>query len=1746
MKKRIVSLLLAALLFVTLLPAEALAYVGNVNKEGPLRNRTEPVTIKREGVDDGSQLYSMKMKNGKLVFFLAVDGPHIGKSVTNSDRGYTATGDSFRKGVYEQARFTLQTRRAQQELPIQKMEVVDLKDEVQRGQLSRISYGMAPTENALTVKYTFANVPAPEFACYISYYFVELDKGTSEGDFEATYVTADGKTYALVAQAFWGLDISTDFTTTPDFVFRWFQEYHGFSRMGHAQADPSAHVKASRSYKQNGTYTAKSTDITAGMGRTNVSGMFGKGDVCEVYSDSYGVDSPFVLAHEETLRRTNDAKATAYMTYDAENDLLTAECGTERIGGRTGHPPISAIQVWGFRDVYTKKEAASLAEVKFTEPDRVTIPQDADRLGLYKSGGKIVAAPITDTARENVLKKKYGEPLYILCGDFEPGRDDNGKYYEYTDRKVGLTSTITATWGSGQHFRVRVDENGFVTRFDTTAQVTYSTPRFLLYSANNGVTKAAELAFDGEVLALNMKPEDNAVLVFIDIPEVSSRISKALIKGNGGLELSGKMGLDLILNCGSDSLIELKRLGYGPKKEKDDSISFVQKGFEARGHLDTGALMGLDLAELEADINTFDGEEQYNFSLELNVFDLFETAAELNLKRLNNGRLAPNDLYFRLAVAGGIPIVPPVPTSFIKGGGGGFYGLADTINGDFIAIPPIRVKMSVKGDYVKVIEGWANVTVGPSYLEFAGTDLTIAKMDFIDEFKMYLRLVGEKRTYKRTEYTGLRAGGGMGLKLAAPNNDTAIGTIFELDTEIEASIFGGLDNYSKPQNAHVNLDSRGSIKATVKIPKKLGSLSFGRLGGKKLVNTQVDFILGAETAIPVGKNAGSTAKEVLKNVTTDAWKNLNIYGGISKKGSLVLTGYRIYYIIPNHFGGAIDLRWRNDNWTLEDEITKNNWGWGPGTQSVRAMSAPVWTTQVADCLDAETGEQVGIAVLEVSTYEVAQNGIALLAAQNFNGKYTESIDYTPDGAPDGKLGMFIAPKDGDVAKLKQELGVYQVADDASLTKIELKEAVEKNAEEIEDSELESANMAEVTVDNEDGSTTAGLLINLGANSNAASKWKIEASCDFTYEFLASAELTGVKLNLSGQNATADITNPQTGKTYAVRFYLDTADGSGTNYYLGMVESSPYEWTIPTSGALAPTGDYYVTAVLVEGVKADLNGNGTIEETEFSWVTVDTKTSTSPIRYTNSSTPNAPSNVTLAATGNETLTASWNAVDGADGYRVALYYTDDNGDVQQAGAAYVLENEDFDSSKQPHATKDASGKLSLRMAPTVGGNNVTVGYPNRTATAEGEVNKEDVSFSFTEKENDITPTEKDYFVKVEAFKTEKAAGVTGDLRYYSNPAESGKVNLPTYSPPDVGVITDTQYVRLDGSNGYATLLWNALPTGTLFKINSAVDSITITPEQGRGTFTVAGDSPEWTVTCNEAARQLIANSGRVKLTVKRGLDTTDYYLRLALDDVPPLLTLDADNVCADMTTGAYTVAGRTEPGLTVTMGIPNAANSPTATADEAGRFSFAGTLEGNATEGFTAILANVSAQDEAGNETIAPALISARPDLTPPEEDDPTDPTDPTDPSNPGGGNPGGGSSGGGSYGGGTRPSIAAEKTSRDARSATDYTDGIYGLTFRSSASFASFRGVQVDGKTIAPGNYIAEEGSIVVYLKAVYLRTLKPGKHTVTILSSEGDATMSFTIGGVTTGDAGIMLYAMSAALSLAGTAVVRGRKRRG
>ena len=128
------------------------------------------------------------------------------------------------------------------------------------------------------------------------------------------------------------------------------------------------------------------------------------------------------------------------------------------------------------------------------------------------------------------------------------------------------------------------------------------------------------------------------------------------------------------------------------------------------------------------------------------------------------------------------------------------------------------------------------------------------------------------------------------------------------------------------------------------------------------------------------------------------------------------------------------------------------------------------------------------------------------------------------------------------------------------------------------------------------------------------------------------------------------------------------------------------------------------------------------------------------------------------------------------------------------------------------------------------------------------------------------------------------------------------------------------------------------------------------------------------------------------------------------------------------------------------------------------------------------------------------------------------------------------------------PSISVLETSY-------YDGGRTGLTFISSASFDSFKGVQVDGKTLAARNYIAGRGSIEVYLKPAYLRTLTNGDHIVTILSAEGDVSavfaVSVTAGSVTGGktspstfDPGVTVYAAAALVSLTGLTLLP-RKRR-
>ena len=117
-----------------------------------------------------------------------------------------------------------------------------------------------------------------------------------------------------------------------------------------------------------------------------------------------------------------------------------------------------------------------------------------------------------------------------------------------------------------------------------------------------------------------------------------------------------------------------------------------------------------------------------------------------------------------------------------------------------------------------------------------------------------------------------------------------------------------------------------------------------------------------------------------------------------------------------------------------------------------------------------------------------------------------------------------------------------------------------------------------------------------------------------------------------------------------------------------------------------------------------------------------------------------------------------------------------------------------------------------------------------------------------------------------------------------------------------------------------------------------------------------------------------------------------------------------------------------------------------------------------------------------------------------------------------------------------------------------YDGGNTGLTFISSAAYSGFKGVQVDGETLAAKNYTSREnGGSQVCLKPDYLRGLTNGDHIVTILSAEGDVAAVFTVSvtGVsgsknspTTFDPGVTVYAAAALVSLTGLTLLP-RKRR-
>ena len=57
----------------------------------------------------------------------------------------------------------------------------------------------------------------------------------------------------------------------------------------------------------------------------------------------------------------------------------------------------------------------------------------------------------------------------------------------------------------------------------------------------------------------------------------------------------------------------------------------------------------------------------------------------------------------------------------LNGGGAGFSNLADTVNGDYFAIPPLKLRGTLKGTYLHLIEGKGDVVIGPSEISLTAS-----------------------------------------------------------------------------------------------------------------------------------------------------------------------------------------------------------------------------------------------------------------------------------------------------------------------------------------------------------------------------------------------------------------------------------------------------------------------------------------------------------------------------------------------------------------------------------------------------------------------------------------------------------------------------------------------------------------------------------------------------------------------------------------------------------------------------------------------------------------------------------------------------------------------------------------------------------------------------------------------------------------------------------------------------------------
>ncbi|MCR4690278.1 MAG: Ig-like domain-containing protein [Lachnospiraceae bacterium] len=1631
--KQFISILLAGILLLVQ-PASTFAYIGAICPNNPEQ-------VKYGNFVSGGAKYTY-MENEYLHFDICIDDTKPEMSGTVAHTIPMVTLDKTYKNIDNAGRQVFKMETAPMSM--------DSVGQFQPGKYSKLSVMSAKVRtgnihDTITTDWDTSGKSVDTFEMSadmaVDYYFIDHDEYVLTNYFKFVKLnegnTGNGETVDIANTAVmydendetenWGVSCVGIFRNLSEveesvldenkpygIFFRQNMDFEKFPAMGHDTIKESDYPNIA----VNAQYYSPSCEISY-MNISNGVAQTPDDAVWEVYSDSYAFASPFVAtsgyyAYHAPYNEFADGygveghhEAYPIAVSYAKNTLTTV--------GRAGNDPAYRLKrndgkkdfihecdaLWGFRNLKEPKEE----EGTTTNPDAFKIQGDAPYLCVFENGDKkgadgkqahvVIPADTEDDIKR--FEEKYGTCVAKYQGNYFSEVIKGETVYSFRDGSAAISPTIVASWSNPVVSGLKLHEDG--TLDIDQSRVSLNAPTFKFYEPKEG----GGLSFDSydktKGLALKIDPSKNNSYINIDIPGNGVSVKGVSLDTSGNLVFTGKFKINLFL-----AQMDMKKLGYGLNGKSE----FVCNGVHAEGMLkvpkipgkDKGegeekdaspSVLGFGGAKMHGEVNTFKGEEKYAFEFTMNIKSLFSTQAELELVRLKNGRLCPEHLYFEFKgekPGMGVDIPPGTPVVTITGGGGGIDGLASTIDGNYVAIPPVVLTLVAYGEIVKVVDGKLTVKVGPSQLRLIGEDVGFKVGDeslkLIDSMYAGVYLNGKEVTYTSKDeligtrtYRGVAFGGEMGLGIKIFNysdedieNETNSmkkaskmfakdfnGTIrAKVALSAETCVANAVDD---PQFCYVYLGSTGSAHASLCVPEAVPLF-----GGKSLAGAGLDYKIGAQTAFQTGNGTASASA---------FFRNLSLSGGIAATGSFIGCYGRVIYLFPQN-----EIKTQGSAF---HELGEVNWDELLNTQTGDYDEEEIASLLLGDpvAVTTEDGQQA----LMMVEANIAPLAIEEIAAENDDKgtsfSHTINVD-DPQSIADGENAVLIVVPTDQTNMTKEKIDAFAQSLTCNAPTLNL-----ATSEAALDEGNYNGYAGTLETDDDGNVTKRAVFVSLtkeeAVNANA-SGITFNADSDFRIVGLQSTPATNLavvkKTESSGDYLDIQVTDPEENKEYCLYTYLGTEkevedeNGNiqkqiGTDYMVDSrtLDAKALSGPIKVSLAgldLAPSGEYYQTVTLVEKKKVTVtNEDGTEEEIETE-VPVTTWQSAAASEYENKLELAAPEDVDLTLLGNESVRGSWSEVAHADGYKVTIYQETEEGGVKSyvdTGRGFTYNTEDFTGTEdtlpmQGLSYDETSHTFSLDTTLTANGEKILTDEDGKEVSAETAGESVTPNGDQDDAVIELTPG-KNYKIGVSAFKKCEVTtdGETSEYEKFGSEKQSDSKLLPEYKPVDF---------KVSAIEGWNDGWWHEATT-ELSQDATGTYSHTFKGEEGRTldiqmsglkdkdghdvsadtTFKVTrldavddqGNPAEIPMASSSDPEKPNTFSisdfeGSASLEVKAlynhdGVtDETIRYVNLNKDNTAPVVTLDQE-VTYTENDGTFNLTGITEPGSKVTMLYTNPEN-----------------------------------------------------------------------------------------------------------------------------------------------------------------------------------------------------------------------------